>query len=174
MNNLKIIVEKIFKKDDRLWNEDKTELNQTLFFDLIENIDENIIDLLLKNRNTRKKFFVKIKDIFVFKVNDFRFFMEENKIDNSYTKYKNRIGLTDSDKFLKDTNDVVLDFPYKDCVLEGGQSDEDGMDTYFEYEEEKVKIVNKKNVIEKAVYKKKQAKRKEVFFNQVLAKDEIY
>ncbi|MCK5510159.1 site-specific DNA-methyltransferase [Candidatus Parcubacteria bacterium] len=173
MNNLKIIVEKIFKKDDRLWNEDKTELNQTLFFDLIENIDENIIDLLLKNRNTRKKFFVKIKDIFVFKVNDFRFFMEENKIDNSYTKYKNRIGLTDSDKFLKDTNDVVLDFPYKDCVLEGGQSDEDGMDTYFEYEEEKVKIVNKKNVIEKAVYKKKQAKRKEVFFNQVLAKDEI-
>ena len=32
-------------------------------------------------------------------------------------------------------NDVVLDFPYKDCILEGGQSTEEGYDTYFEYDE---------------------------------------
>ena len=53
----------------------------------------------------------------------------------SYTTYERRIGLTDGKKFLKDTNDVVLDFPYKDCVLEGGQSTEEGLDNYFEWQE---------------------------------------
>ncbi|HED37784.1 MAG TPA: hypothetical protein ENI76_06015 [Ignavibacteria bacterium] len=59
-------------------------------------------------------------DVYVFKTNNFKFFMEENKIDNSYTQYKNRIGLTDGKRFLKDSGDVVLNFAFKDCVLEGG------------------------------------------------------
>ncbi len=158
---LKQLILKVLKKDERLWNEDKTELNQTLLLDLVENIDETVIDLLLQEKGLREKFFVKIRDVYVFKTNDFRFFMEENKVDNSYTAYKNRIGLTDSKKFLKDTNDVVLDFPYKDCVLEGGQSTEEGTDTYFEYSEKAEK------------YEEKQGKRKEIFFNKVLAHDEI-
>ena len=97
--------------------------------------------------------------------------MEENKIDNSYTQYKNRIGLTDGKRFLKDTNDVVLDFPYKDCVLEGGQSTEEGADTCFDWKEttykdkldengNKIKY-GRKNVKEidvPAHYEKKQAK----------------
>ena len=119
----------ILKKDARLWNKEKTELNQTLLFDLLDKIDEKIIDLLLQEKSLREKFFVKIHDVYVFKTNDFKFFMEENKIDNSFTQYKNRIGLTDGKRFLKDTNDVVLDFPYKDCVLEGGKSNEEKTDT---------------------------------------------
>ncbi len=158
---IKELINKILQSDERLWNEGKTELNQTLLLDLVENIDEKVIELLLQEKELREKFFIKIKDVYVFKTNDFRFFMEENKVDNSYTAYKNRIGLTDGKKFLKDTNDVVLDFPYKDCVLEGGQSTEEGTDTYFEYYE-------KSNE-----YEEKQGKRKEIFFNQVLAHDEI-
>jgi len=175
MNNTKLkqLILKVLKKDERLWDEDKTELNQTLLLDLVENIDETVIDLLLQEKDLREKFFVKIKDVYVFKTNDFRFFMEENKVDNSFTDYKNRIGLTDGKKFLKDTNDVVLDFPYKDCVLEGGQSTEEGTDTYFEYEEEKTKTVKGEKVTEEAGYKEKQGKRKEIFFNSVLAHDEI-
>ena len=163
MNNIKLkqIIIDVLKSDDRLWNEDKTELNQTLLLDLVENIDEKLIELLLQEKELRDKFFVKIKDVYVFKTNDFRFFIEENKVDNSYTQYKNRIGLTDGKRFLKDTNDVVLNWPYKDCVLEGGQSTEEGLDTYFEYSE-KTKS-----------YEEKQAKRKEIFFNSVLAHDEI-
>jgi len=158
---LKQLIFKVLKADERLWNEDKTELNQTLLLDLVENIDEKVIDLLLQEKDLKEKFFVKIKDVYVFKTNDFRFFMEENKVDNSYTAYKNRIGLTDGKKFLKDTNDIVLDFPYKDCILEGGQSTEEGLDTYFEYDEKTKQ------------YEEKKAKRKEIFFNQVLAHDEI-
>jgi len=171
MNNkqLKTKITKILKKDDRLWDEEKTELNQTLLLDYVEKIDEKIIDLLLQEKSLREKFFVKItqaeqeqrQDVYVFKTNNFKFFMEENKVDNSYTQYKNRIGLTDGKRFLKDSGDVVLDFPYKDCVLEGGQSTEEGTDNYFEYSDKTEK------------YEEKKAKRKEIFFNQVLAQDEI-
>ncbi|MBN2693392.1 site-specific DNA-methyltransferase [bacterium] len=160
-NIIKKQVYKVLNFDERLWNKEKTELNQTLLLDLVEHIDEKIIDLLLQETDLREKFFVKIKDAYVFKTNEFRFFMEENKIDNSYTIYKNRIGLTDGKRFLKDTNDVVLDFPYKDCVLEGGQSTEEGTDTYFEYNEKAEQ------------YEEKKSKRKEIFFNSVLAHDEI-
>ena len=174
MNNIKLkqIIIDVLKSDDRLWNEDKTELNQTLLLDLVENIDEKLIELLLQEKELRDKFFVKIKDVYVFKTNDFRFFMEENKVDNSYTQYKNRIGLTDGKRFLKDTNDVVLNWPYKDCVLEGGQSTEEGLDTYFEYDETVTKAQEKQG-LKAGTYNKKTAKRKEIFFNSVLAHDEI-
>ena len=170
---LKNKIIEVLSVDDRLWNDNKTELNQTLLLDLVENIDEKVIELLLGEESLRDKFFVKIKDVYVFKTNDFKFFMEENKVNNSYTQYKNRIGLTDGKRFLKDSGDVVLNFPYKDCVLEGGQSNEEGLDTYFAYEEEKIKTVKGEKVTEPSGYKEKQSKRKEVFFNQVLARDEI-
>lgn len=129
--------------------------------DLVDKTDENLIGLLLENQELREKFFFKIKEVYVFKANDFKFFLDENKIDNSYTQYGNRIGLTANGKFLKNNASVVLDFPYKDCILEGGQSTEEGTDTYFEYDS------NDEH------YQEKQAKRKEIFFNSVLAKDEI-
>ena len=132
-----------------------------------------MLQLLLQNKKIREKFFVKIKDVYVFKINDFKFFIEENKIDNSYTQYKNRIGLSDGEEFIKFGNKVVLDFPFKDCVLQGGQTTEEGFDIYFEYEPEKTKIKNGKKVLEPAGYRKKQTRRKEIFFNQILAQDEI-
>lgn len=168
MKQTKQLILKVLKNEARLWNEDKTELNQTKLLDTLDNFGnkekdlyENIISLLLQEKELKDEFFIKIKDVYVFRTNDFRFFIEENKIDNSYTAYKNRIGLSDGKRFLKDTNDVVLDFPYKDCVLEGGQSSEEGLDIYFEYSEKTEK------------YEEKKSNRKEIFFNQVLAHDEI-
>jgi len=75
-------------------------------------------------------------------------------------------------KFLKDINDVVLDFPYKDCVLVGGQSTEEGLDNYFEYDETITKAQEKQGLKAQS-YNQKTAKRKKIFFNQTLAKDEI-
>ena len=58
MNNIKLkqIIIDVLKSDDRLWNEDKTELNQTLLLDLVENIDEKLIELLLQEKELRDKF----------------------------------------------------------------------------------------------------------------------
>ena len=182
VKNLKSLIKSTLKGDERLWfvNQDnEQEFNQTLLLDLVEKVDNTIISLLLQEEVLREKFFVKIVPprpaklstpqegnfSYVFKTNEFRFFMEENKVDNSYTSFKNRIGLTDGKKFLKDSGDIVLDWPYKDCVLEGGQSTEEGADIYFEYDT--------KSSSKEGNYIKKQGKRKEIFFNQVLAQDEI-
>ena len=165
MQNMKLysLLETLLKSDSNNLaitdNQGDLMLNKIHY--LVDKTDENLIGLLLENQEIREKFFIKIKDVYVFKTSDFKFFLDENKIDNSYTQYENRIGLTTGGKFLKDSLDVVLDFPFKDCVLEGGQSTEEGTDTYFEYDS------NDDH------YQEKQAKRREIFFNFILAKDEI-
>src|SRR5690606_24613907 len=44
---------------------------------------------------------------------------------DSYTKYSKKIGLTANGKFIGESTDVVLDFPYKDTVLKASMSKED-------------------------------------------------
>lgn len=129
--------------------------------DFANSLDETLLDILLADEESRDKFFIKIKEIFVFKQRDFIFFLEQNSLDNSFTSFANRIGLTLNGKFLKDNTDVVLDFPYKDCVLEGGQSTEEGTDVYFECDDKTEE------------YKEAKSKRKEIFYNNIIAKDEI-
>ena len=142
MGNFKTKLYELFKDDSRLWDKDRKELNETLLKDLIDKLDEKVIELLLNNEETKEKFFIKVKDVFVLKQNELKFFIDENKIDNSYTQYKNKIGLRVGSKLLTERDEVVLDWPFKDCVLEGGMTKED-------------------------------QKRNEIFFNEVLAKDEI-
>lgn len=173
MNKLKQALEKVLKQEEAFLDAETGELNYIKIKDSADKIDEKLIALLAGNKELKDKFFSKINDVYVFNINDFKFFLDESKIDNSYTKYANKIGLSDGSELLKNRSEVVLDFPFKDCVLEGGQSTEEGTDTYFEYEEEKTKTVKGKKVTEPAGYKEKQAKRKEVFFNQILAHDEI-
>jgi adenine-specific DNA-methyltransferase len=167
-------------------NETEKFLNYSLLIDRLENHNPELIKLLISNETLKEKFFIKIDEVLVFKLRDFIFFLQKNKVDNSYTRYKNQIGLTDSNKFLKYNNDIVLDFPFKDCILEGGQSTEEGLDNYYEWQDttykdkldengEKIKN-GKKNVKEIDIeehYKKKTAKRKEIFYNQIIAHDEI-
>ena len=153
-------LESLLKKDSRLVDENK-ELNLAAIRDLSDKTDSKLIELLLSNDEATKKFFLKTKNVLVFKQNDFKFFLDSNQIDNSYTAFENRIGLASGSRLLKENNDVVLNFPYKDCVLEGGQSTEEGTDEYYFYNEEEEKYVIKT------------ARRKEIFLNEVIAKDEI-
>ena len=161
MNTFKQTVEKILKREETFLDAETKELNYTKVKDSADKIDPKLITLLADHAETKERFFMKIKDVYVFNMNDFKFFLDENKINNSYTQYANQIGLSNSADFLKNNGEIVLDFPYKDCVLEGGQSTEEGIDSYFEYSEK-----NKK-------YEEKESKRSEIFFNQVLARDEI-
>ena len=100
-DNFKSVLENILKKDKRLVD-DSEELNGNRIHEYVSSLDEGLIELLLNEEATREKFFLKVKDVYVFKQNDFKFFLDENKIDNSYTQYANRIGLSTSGKFLKD------------------------------------------------------------------------
>lgn len=46
-------------------------------------------------------------------------------LPDSYTRFRNKIGLAVDDNFISASRNVELVFPYKDCVLEGGQTKED-------------------------------------------------
>ena len=128
---------------------------------LAQKYDNDLLQLLWNDEETRGKFFEEIGEISVFKERDFCFYIEERRLDNTYTNYENRIGLSTGRYKLSDIDDVVLNFPYKDCVLEGGQSTEEGLDTFYEFDEESNDYVEKGS------------NRKEIFFNQILAKNEL-
>ena len=166
MNNtqLKTSLEIALQPINSVWaDEAKTELAHNFLLDKLEKYDPEMMAALLNNADLKCHFFVEIAGVLVFKKSDFQFFLSQSKVNHSYTKYKNRIGLTDGSRFLKDCTDIVLDFPFKDCVLNGGQSTEEGDDVYFERNSQPAS----------QLYTKLSTKRKEIFFNQILAFDEI-
>lgn len=95
-------------------------------FEAIEKLDKNFIAILLQNQTTKEHFFEVIEDVYILNQNKlYEFFNAKEYFDNSFTSYTNKIGLIKKDSFIKKFDDVVLAFPYKDCVLEGGMSNED-------------------------------------------------
>jgi len=122
---------------------DNGELKKWVVLNKAQNFDEELIGLLLENADLKEKFFVRVKGTLVFNQNLFVQFLEQkNYLNDSYTQYKNKVGLTIDGKYLKQRNEVALVWPFKDCILEGGQSREED-------------------------------KREEIFFNEILAQDEI-
>ena len=140
----------------------KPRLKINVIKDCAERGDIKLLAPLLKNSSIKKAFFTPVLDSFVFNTARFKEFLEYSSACNSYSKYLGqKIGLYMGDIPLIDWSEVVLNFPFKDCILEGGQRKEDGLDTYFEYDEKEQR------------YTEKKSKRREVFYNEVLARDEI-
>ena len=160
-NALKSKVEKLLSEIPDFTDENKN-LKINVIKDYADNGNIKLLEPLLKNAQTKKAFFSPILDSFVFNTAKFKEFLEYSSACNSYSKYLGqKIGLYMGDSSLLDRNEVVLNFPFKDCVLEGGQRKEDGLDSYYEYNDKK------------GEYEIKQSKRREVFYNEVLAQDEI-
>lgn len=122
---------------------DNGELKKWVVLNKAQNFDEELIGLLIDSPELKEQFFIKVKDILVFNQNLFVQFLEQkNYLNDSYTQFKNKVGLNIDGKYLKQRNEVALVWPFKDCILEGGQSREED-------------------------------KREEIFFNEILAQDEI-
>ena len=106
-------------------------------------LDHDLIKLLLTDDEIKATFFDEIDGHWVFNHNTFiNYITDKNFLANSYTRFRNKIGLNIGGKFLRERGEISLVWPYKDCVLEGGQT-------------------------------KEEEKRKEIFFNETLAQDEI-
>ena len=105
---------------------DSGELKKWVVINKAQNYDAELIGLLLDDKELKAKFFLDIKGVLVFNQSFFIQFLEQkNYLNDSYTAYKNKVGLTIDGKFLKQRNEVALVWPFKDCVLEGGQSREE-------------------------------------------------
>src|SRR5690554_3249033 len=89
-------------------------------------LDPTLLKLLLKDEKAKKHFFTEVEGIAVFDKAKFQKFVSNKQfLPDSFTAFKNKIGLTANGEYLTEANEVVLDFPYKDCVLEGGQTKEE-------------------------------------------------
>ena len=140
--NIFEIVEEVLKTNSKYISDDGKLLKAMVYSDVMT-MDKELLCLLLSNAKIKERFFKDVNGTLIFDKQGFAWFIESKEfLPDSYTKYTNKIGLTNGGDFISKSNDVVLDFPYKDCILEGGQDKED-------------------------------QKRKEIFYNETIASDEI-
>lgn len=133
----------VLKSDERFFSDDG-QLLRNAVYEAAMQMDAKLIKALYANEETRKQFFTDVDGIAVFDKVGFGWVINNREfLPDSYTRYKNKIGLVNNkDEYISASNDVELVFPYKDCVLEGGQTKED-------------------------------QKRSEIFYNETLAPDEV-
>ncbi len=90
------------------------------------NASNELISLLMSDESIKQLFFAKQNNVLVYNRDKFLdFISNKNFLANSYTKFSNKIGLAVGNRFFKQNAEVVLNFPFKDCVLEGGQTFDD-------------------------------------------------
>ncbi|MDE0300882.1 MAG: site-specific DNA-methyltransferase [Candidatus Poribacteria bacterium] len=127
---------------DTLRDEDD-ELTTAAVYRRARQLDHDLVRRPLSDDEIKAEFFEEIDGHWIFNAHAFTHYLSsKNFLANSYTRFHNKIGLNIGDKFLRERGEVSLVWPYKDCVLEGGQTREE-------------------------------EKRREIFFNELLAQDEI-
>ena len=133
----------VLRMDSRFCTEDGHLLKNNVIEAALA-LDPKLLHYLLADEKLKKQFFSEVDGLLVFdKVKFQRFVMNKQFLPDSYTAFKNKVGLTNENgEFLSESREVVLSWPYKDCMLEGGQT-------------------------------KEAAKRQEIFWNETLAPDEI-
>ena len=145
MDNLHLFheLEEALRAEDKYCMGDGTLIKSKIVEDAL-NLNPGLLKHLLAHKGLKKNFFSEVDGVFVFdKVKFQRFVTNKSFLPDSYTVYKNKIGLADAEEhFVGMGQEVVLSWPHKDCVLEGGQTKED-------------------------------AKRNEIFWNEILAPDAI-
>ncbi|MFB8594571.1 DNA methyltransferase [Enterococcus faecium] len=107
------------------------ELNRSKLTDDLRNYDEALLSKLFEVDFIKQHFIKEVAGQKLFQIEQ----LEESVLyndywDTSYTKYENRVGLASKGKFLQDSQDVVLDFPFKDGVLTASMTKEDNEDGY--------------------------------------------
>ena len=137
------ILEETLKQDSRFVGEDGRIL-KTKVYDACMGMDGLLLERLINNKTLKCHFFVEVNGTLVFDKMKFAWVLESREfLPDSYTTFKNKIGLADSKgNLISQQSDVTLVWPYKDCVLEGSQTKED-------------------------------QKRDEIFYNETLAPDEV-
>lgn len=90
------------------------------------NMDKSLLELLCKNESVRSSFFEQVDKTLIFdKVKFQKFVQNKDFLPDSYTQFKINVGLATPEHYLKDDDRIFLNWPFKDCLLEGGQNSED-------------------------------------------------
>ena len=107
------------------------ELNRSKLTDDLRNYDEALLSKLFEVDFIKQHFIKEVAGQKLFQIEQLEEAVLYNDYwDTSYTKYENRVGLASKGKFLQDSQDVVLDFPFKDGILTASMTKEDNEDGY--------------------------------------------
>lgn len=107
------------------------ELNRSQISDDLRAYNEDLLSKLFEIDFIKKNYLKNIAGQYLFQIDQLEeAILYDDYWDTSYTKYENRVGLTSNGKFIKDNQDVVLDFPFKDCVLTASMTKEDSKNGY--------------------------------------------
>lgn len=142
-NNFLNTLLSILKEDNRFFGQNGEFLRNTVY-EAAMKMDSKLIKTLLNHNETKARFFTDVDGILVFDKVGFGWVINNREfLPDSYTRFKNKIGLADENgDLISSSGKVELVFPYKDCVLEGGQTREE-------------------------------QSRREVFYNKLLASEEV-
>lgn len=114
---------------------------------LAQNYDERLFNYLLEESKYKEefknRFFIFNKKVLIFKINEFLTFLDLKNLSGSFTSYANKIGLANKTKSLLKTNNEVV-----------------------------LNFAFKDGII-KGGQSKDEQKTQEIFFNEILAHDEI-
>ena len=133
----------VLKEDERFWADDGSFLRNAVY-EAGMKMDKKLLHLLLSDEEVKSQLFSSVDEVLVFDKVKFGWTVNNKEfLPDSFTRFKNKIGLADANgDMIAHSGKVELVFPYKDCVLEGGQTSEE-------------------------------QKREEIFYNETLAPDEV-
>ncbi|PDW65019.1 restriction endonuclease [Helicobacter pylori] len=112
---------------------------------LILQHDEKLLIFMLEHENAndyKNAFFKMIANTLVFNEKALLECLEIKELENSFTRFKNKIGLYSQGGLIKSSDLVVLNFPFKDNVLLGNAKDNSTKSNELFYHE----ILHKKEI----------------------------
>ncbi|WP_305859287.1 site-specific DNA-methyltransferase [Helicobacter pylori] len=112
---------------------------------LILTADEKLLIFMLEHENAndyKNAFFKTIANTLIFNEKALLECLEIKELENSFTRFKNKIGLYSQGGLIKSSELVVLNFPFKDNVLLGNAKDNSTKSNELFYHE----ILHKKEI----------------------------
>lgn len=101
-------------------------LNKNKVIQDLDTYDKDLLEAFISDEILKSNFTIDIAGNLVLQTNKLiELFETDEYWQDSYTKYSKKIGLAAGGKFIDESTDVVLDFPYKDTVLKASMSKED-------------------------------------------------
>ena len=126
MNNFHTHLQELLKKNKKFVDKENKILRNVVT-EAAKNLDAELLKILHDDEEAKKIFFAEFDNVTVFDKDKFVFAVNNSEfLPDSYTGFKNKIGLVDErGNFISTSGDVTLFFPYKDCLLVGGQTKDD-------------------------------------------------
>jgi adenine-specific DNA-methyltransferase len=107
MQNLLNDLKDLLQQDDRLVVDGKLLKNKIIELGL--QIDPSLIKILLSHPIIKKHFFQEVRKVLVFdKIKFQKFISNKAFLPDSYTTFKNKIGLTIGDEYIYENKDIML------------------------------------------------------------------